>query len=209
MPNKTLVVEFQYFPPITLFKTLAIHTHVIFEQYENFQKRSFRNRMWIGGPTGRLELSIPLREGRNQKNMMKDVMIDNRVKWSTNHWRTLTSCYTKSPWFEFYRQELEAMYSSPGERLCDWNLAMFNWVVAKLGLKISASMTDKWIPQYPATEIGDWRNKLMPNSIATSFPGFVSYQQVFIDRTGFLPNLSILDLLFCEGRNALTLLQRQ
>src|SRR5688500_10627051 len=101
-----IVVDFQYFPPSILFKSLSHATHLFFERYENFQKMSFRNRLMIVGGTGPVLLTIPLRYGRNQKCVIKDVLIDNRIRWQDNHWKTIVSCYNRSPWFEFYFDEL-------------------------------------------------------------------------------------------------------
>lgn len=165
--------------------------------------------MWIAGPLGKVDLTIPLRLGRNQKTLMKDVLIDDRGKWWDNHWKTLTASYNRSPWFEYYRPELWELYSNPPDRLVDWNDACFKWATEKLGFKLAVSVTDRWIAKYEGTEFLDWRNKLLPNSINQPLSSTSDYPQVFIDRTGFIPNLSVLDLLFCEGRNAGRILDKQ
>lgn len=197
-----IIVEYQYFPPSILFKNLCTKTHVVFEQYENFQKMSFRNRVMVAGANGSIVLSIPLQNGRNQNRMTRDVLIDNRTSWQAAHWKTIVSCYNKSPWFEFYREELHGLYNTRFLFLIDWNLACFNWIIQKMDFDVSVSLTEKWNSSYPLEKWQDWRNLLFPNSIHSKFPEAPKYRQVFDARTGFIPHLSILDLLFCEGKNA-------
>ena len=203
-----IIIEYQYFAPSILFKTLCFKTYLIFEQYEAFQKRSFRNRCVVAGGNGPVVLSIPLRKGRNQKTFTRDVEIDNDSSWQIHHWRTIVSCYSRSAWFEFYRDELEELYRTSFTLLCDWNRTCFEWVVEKLEFPLSVSLTDKWNKVYDSGTAEDWRNKLLPNSIDALFPEAFGYRQVFEDQTGFIPNLSILDLLFCEGKNARDILCR-
>ena len=117
------------------------------------------------------------------------------------------SCYNRSPWFEFYRDDLEPLYQRPFEWLVDWNLACWNWVTGKLSIPVSAGYTDHYQVAYPGTEYIDWRNRLIPKSMLLDFPEPVRYRQVFEERVGFIPHCSILDLLFCEGKNTVTVLK--
>jgi WbqC-like protein family len=198
----TVIIEYQYFPPHTFFKNLYPSTHLQFEQYENFQKRGFRHRCMIAGADGPVLLSIPLRGGRNQKNLIKDVRVDNRASWQASHWKTIVSCYNRSPWFEYYRDDLSELYKSPFEFLTDWDIACFHWIISKLEINLSVSLTEEWKEKYDPEVWDDWRNRLTPNSIPSEFLEAPRYKQVFEDRTGFIPHLSVLDLLFCEGKNA-------
>lgn len=199
--NAVLVTEYQYFPIVDWFTSLGDSTHIILEQYENFQKMTFRNRMVLAGSSGPVLLSIPIVGGRNQKRVMKDVLIENRSNWQENHWRTIVSCYSRSPWFEYYRDELAEIFSSRFERLVDWNRQCLGWSLKKLGLDLSVTMTENWREEYRQEGWLDWRNKFEPQALK-GLPAARVYRQVFQERTGFLPHLSILDLLFCEGRNA-------
>jgi hypothetical protein len=164
--------------------------------------------MVIAGGAGPIVLTIPLRDGRNQKRLMKDVLIDHRTTWRSTHWKTIVSCYNRSPWFEFYRDELDEIYKMSFEALADWNSACFKWILEKLELKLTVSLTDRWEENYDSGEYADWRNRFVPGSIQRRFPVAPRYRQVFSDRTGFIPHLSILDLLFCEGKNARTVLSQ-
>jgi len=123
----TLITDLQYFPSIILCKISNKTSNIIFEQYEFYQKMSFRNRCQVAGSQGRINLSIPLAKGRDQRTLMKDVRIAGTYHWQDQHWKTILACYSRSPWFEFYRDELEPLYRKPFTFLLDWNLACFEW----------------------------------------------------------------------------------
>ena len=202
----TLLIESQYFGPAIFYKSLSSETHLVIEQYENFQKMSLRNRMLVAGAAGPIVLSVPLRAGRNQKNLMKDVLIDHRNSWNVVQWKTIISCYSRSPWFEFYRDELATIYQTRIDSLLEWNLLCLKWILSKLALNIPVSLTEEWQNNYPEEDCEDWRNKLSPAFLRKESGQLPKYKQVFEDRTGFIPNLSVLDLLFCEGNNARAIL---
>jgi hypothetical protein len=197
-----LVVESQYFPPVTLFRMSIQFSNVNIDIYDSWRKMSFRNRCVVVGGNGPINLSIPVVEGREQKKPLKEVMIDNRKSWQLQHWRTITSCYNRSPWFSFFEPELEALYRQPVDLLSDWNRTCFEWVTKKLGVAFHADYSQYVAGANGEEEVVDWRNKLTPRSIQNEFTDPVRYHQVFEERIGFIPNLSILDLLFCEGKNA-------
>jgi hypothetical protein len=177
-------------------------SNVNFDIYDSWRKMSFRNRCVVVGGNGPINLSIPVLEGREQKKPLKEVMIDNRKSWQVQHWRTIVSCYNRSPWFSFFEPELEALYRQPVDVLSDWNRTCFEWVTKKLGMAINVDYSQYVPGENGDGEVVDWRNKLTPKSIQNEFTDAVRYHQVFEERIGFIPNLSILDLLFCEGKNA-------
>src|SRR5581483_2493291 len=203
-----LVVESQYFPPLILFKKSIELLNVKIDEYEPWRKMSFRNRCVVAGANGPINLSVPLLEGREQKKAMREVMIDNRKSWQSHHWKTITSCYNRSPWFDHFSAGLEELYRQPFELLVDWNRACFKWVNDMLGRQLNIEYIHNKMSSFPYAEAVDWRNKLMPKSIGTDFSEPVKYRQVFEERIGFIPHLSIVDLLFCEGRNARTILAK-
>jgi hypothetical protein len=201
-----LIIDLQYFPSIILYKISSKYSNIIFEQYEFYQKMSFRNRCQIAGAQGSIDLSIPLVKGRDQKTVMKDVKIANTYSWQDQHWKTILTCYSRSPWFEYYRDELEVLYRKPFVFLKDWDLACFEWTCRVLALPVQVMFTDAWRSQYEGNTL-DLRGKLVPKSIQdTDLGAPVIYRQVFEEINGFIPNLSILDLLFCEGQRARALL---
>ena len=198
-----LIVDLQYFPTINLYKNSNNFSNIIFEQYEYYQKMSFRNRCQIAGGEGLINLSVPLEKGRDQKTLMKDVRIAAARPWQAQHWKTLLSCYSRSPWFEFYRDELEGLYKTRFDFLVDWNLACFEWSLKKLRLPVAVSLTDRYQPVYTSREGVDLRGKFVPKNRTAEDTTPLRYRQVFEERIGFIPGLSILDLLFCEGKEAI------
>ncbi len=199
-----LIIEYQYFPSIILYKISNNVSNIFFDQYDLYRKMSFRNRCIIAGANGPISLSVPLEFGRGQKKPMKDVRISNHQPWQKQHWKSIVSSYNRSPWFEFYRDELEEIYKKPFAFLLDWDLACFEWSIRKLGLSVTISATDRFVEKYDPDEWIDQRNKLVPKNYLDFDQ--VKYKQVFEERIGFIPNLSILDLLFCEGKRAAGLL---
>src|SRR5882762_9416912 len=196
-----LIVDLQYFPSIILYESLSEFSNIVFEQYEYYQKMSFRNRCVVAGAEGTINLSIPLEKGRDQRNLLKDVKISDRDDWQGQHWKTIVSCYSRSPWFEFYRDELEGLYRKRITFLLDWNLTCFEWSLKILKMPVSVSLTKEYHKNYEEGNWADWRGKILPKNRGPEGPSArVKYRQVFEERIGFLPNLSILDLLFCEGK---------
>ena len=202
-----VLTESQYFPPVILFKKVIEFSNIEFDLYDVHRKMSFRNRCVVAGGGGPVNLSIPLVEGRNQRRPLQEVQIDNRVRWQDQHWKTITSCYNRSPWFEFYKNELEVLYQQPVEMLADWNRRCWDWAVKKLGAPVNTRYAGSYREPVDPGQYLDWRNRLMPRSISTDFPNPVKYRQVFEDRLGFIPHLSILDLLFCEGKASVEVLE--
>jgi hypothetical protein len=197
-----LLIESQYFSPVILFKKSIEVLNIKIDIYEPWRKMSFRNRCVVVGANGPINLSIPVLDGREQKRLLKEVVIDNRKSWQSQHWKTITSCYNRSPWFDFFEPELSGLFRQPVELLSDWNRTCVKWVTGKLGLPADVNFSQYVPGAEPHPELVDWRNKLTPKSLQTDFPNPVRYHQVFEERIGFIPHLSVLDLLFCEGKNA-------
>lgn len=201
--NSTLLVDFQYFGNISYYKWLLNSTNIILDQYENFQKMSFHNRCTISGANGVINLSVPVEGGRTQKTIFKEVRISNSENWQRDHWRSILSSYNRSPWFEYYHDELAELYKTPSTLLMDWDLACLKWSFKCLKADIRISYPEVYKNQYEEKEIVDIRGKITPRdpgySVDKNDQKEIVYKQVFEDRTGFIPNLSILDLLFCEG----------
>ena len=198
-----IVFELQYFPPVSFFSTLYGETYFYLDIYEIYRKMSFRNRCLIAGAQGRISLSVPLREGRNQQLPMNQVRISDTEKWQSRHFKSIRSAYNKSPFFDFYQDEFAAIYQRPFELLMDWNLCCLEWVREKLAWRTGIRFTDSAIP-YQNDGVTDLRNTVLPKNFMEWKP--VKYQQVFEERTGFFPNLSILDLLFNCGPRSYELL---
>lgn len=193
-----LLSDSQYFPNVNYFFILSDATNCCFDLYERYQKMSFRNRCVIAGANGAINLSIPIVGGRGQRAIMKDVRISNDENWQANHWKTIMSAYNKSPFLDHFRHELERLYSRKFEFLVDWNLETFRWICDKMSCNCNILVTERYEPEV-AEGWDDWRGRVMPATVNKLFPHSKRYPQVFEDRQGFLPNLSILDYLLCSG----------
>jgi hypothetical protein len=199
-----IVSELQYFPPLTFFSALYNHSYVYLDIYEPYRKMSFRNRCLIAGDRGVISLSVPLKEGRNQRLPLKEVIISDTENWQSRHFKSIKSAYNRSPFFEYYEHELAAIFNKPFVRLADWNLYCLNWVKEKIAWDGDILFTENAIP-YSAEGQDDRRNSVLPKNYSERNP--VKYRQVFEEKTGFFPNLSILDLLFNTGKQAGELLR--
>ncbi len=200
----TLVIENQYFPCVNYIITLFQFSNIKIEQYETYQKMSFRNRSVVAGSNGVVDLSVPLENGRNQRGLMKDVRISHLSNWSVQHFRTIESCYSRSPYFEFYRDGVEGLLGKKHAFLLDMNLAILDWLKKVLKIPAGISLTEGYEKTYPG-DVADLRNRFLPKNRLSEDAG-IRYTQVFEDRIGFQPNLSILDLLFCCGPETIHLL---
>lgn len=200
-----LIIEYQYFGSINYINTLFQFSNIEFEAYESFQKMSFRNRMVLAGSNGLVTLSVPLEKGRDQKQPIRDVRISYSLPWQQQHWRTIESCYNRSPFYEFYRDGLEGIFSSRPVYLLDLNRDIQQWLWRVLKVPAGFSETSSYQTQIPENSL-DARNRWMPKNFQSD-DASIRYRQVFEDRIGFQPSLSILDLLFCMGPSAHSLLK--
>lgn len=199
--KKPLLVDSQYFPSIHYFLLLMQHGEIYVDGHENMAKASYRNRCHIASPDGQLALTVPLEHGRHQRRAVKDVVIFNELDWQKKHWDTLCSAYRRSPYFEYYEDSLYAVFYKPYSNLLLLNTDMLNWVIAKLKLEIKYEFTTRYNDNKDGS-YHDWRGRIQPNEGKSLSPIDTQqdhYHQVFEDRLGFLPNLSILDLLFALG----------
>lgn len=189
------------FPNILWWYQIMDAGSIIWDLAEHFQKMTYRNRYYISGSNGLIQLSIPLVKGRDQRTVMKDVLICNKDRWQVQHWRTITSVYKRSPYFDHYEPSLYQLFEDRFEKLSDFNLASVHWLKRQLKLPFEETITDVFNKTYPE-DVFDLRNKLKPGIERQPLSG-IAYYQVFAERTGFLPNLSMLDLLFSEGPHSL------
>lgn len=197
------VIESQYLPPISYFVVLLKQQSIFIEQYENYQKGSYRNRCHIATSNGILRLSIPLEKGKNNQQKMNTVRIYNHENWQTQHWRAIKSAYGKSPYFEYYTDELLPFFQKKYDFLLDWNMDLLRFMIDNIALPINFQLTSNYIEKSENNQ--DFRGFISPKR-KINFQN-IHYGQVFENKHGFLPNLSILDLLFCKGPESLLVLR--
>ncbi len=180
------------------------YKEVKIEHYEHFERQTLRSRCEIYGANGRLNLSVPLRK-RGERTITKDIRIAYDNDWRTLHWRSMQSAYRRSPYFEFYEDDFVGFYEGEKfEFLVDLNEALLNKINELSGIDVPISKTTSY-EKDPENTI-DLRNEAQHPSIINhqSFDKLRTgsstiYYQVFGTKFGFLPNLSIIDLLFNEG----------
>jgi len=195
----TIISPLYTFPNISWWMQILAADTVIFDSHESFQKMSYRNRYRISGSNNPVLLSVPLAHGRDQHTPMKEVAIFNQQRWQVQHWRTLESVYRRTPYFEHYQHSLKPLFDTHFDRLIDLNKASIRWVKQQLKWKFEEQETEAYVKDYPA-DVTDLRKQ-------QAIPAPPKYYQVFEDRIGFQPDLSILDLLFSEGSRAMHYLQ--
>lgn len=194
-----------YFPNISHFIGIANAQNVIFEVEDNYQKQTFRNRTTIYGANGKLILSIPVIYTQKNRQKFRDVKISNDANWQSQHLKSLQSAYRTSPFFEFYENELQPLFTQKKTFLLDFNFECLDVVFNCLQFDLNYSKTESY--NKTAGNKNDLRH--LVNTSQKQEQQFSPYTQVFSNKYGFINNLSILDLLFNEGPNTLNYLQSQ
>ena len=200
------LLETQYFPPVQYFSVLAQAKEVWLEAQEHYQKRSYRNRCHIAGANGEIRLSVPLEKGKHEQMPITEVQIAYQRDWFGEHWYSIRSAYGKAPFFEYYAGTIKAWLWEKPERLFRLNTQLTLKLLELLQVDCQLKYTEMYLKQ-PPPSVTDLRGAIHPKKPRLQFEG-PFYAQVFQERHGFLPNLSILDLLFCTGPQASVLLQQ-
>lgn len=194
-----------YFPSIAQCVAMIQAKKVTFEACDNFQKQTYRNRMNIYGSQGKMSLTIPVIYTQKNRQRYKDILISNDEKWQDLHWKSIQSAYSSSPFFEFYEDDVRPIFKNEATHLMDFNLNVLEVVLECLQHDLAFELTTEF--ELNPTEITDYR--FLVNHRKETEQPLKPYVQVFDDKHGFIPNLSILDLIFNEGPNALLYLERQ
>lgn len=203
------LIALHYLPSVQFFSKLLAYRRITIEQQENYQKGSYRNRCHIAGANGLQIMSVPLEKGKHQKLPIREVRIDYSRPWHLQHWRSIQSAYANAPFFLYYADPIRELFAQKPALLFAFNRQLFELICRQLNLDCPFTYSDDYVTESP---IGtdDLRAVITPKDPAASLdPDFVPvpYPQVFTERHGFLPNLSILDLLFCTGPQAVEILR--
>ncbi|TDQ11677.1 WbqC family protein [Pedobacter metabolipauper] len=186
-----------YLPPVSYFSGLKeFEGAILLETEEHFPKQTYRNRARIYSPNGTLDLIVPVIRGNNGHTKIKDVRISNDFNWQRLHWKSLESCYRNSAYFEFYEDEFSKFYHTKYTNLFDFNFEILQWLMKQLKKPTDFSFTAEYIKEIDP-EL-DFRTKIHFKNTEHDTE-LRSYFQVFDDREGFKPNLSMVDLLFNQG----------
>ncbi len=189
-----------YLAPIEYYIALAKADAVWLEHCESYTKQSYRNRCNIAGANGKMALSIPVEKSNRDKTLTRDIRISEHNDWQNQHWRSIESAYNSTPFFEYYKDDLYPFFIKKWAFLWDFNQEIQEKVFEMLDLQLEIKLTD----EYKINLGDDWldfRNNLHPKKEYTNTKQ-VPYYQVFEQRFGFIPNLSVIDLLFNMGNEA-------
>jgi len=176
---------------------------VFIEACEHYQKKSYRNKCLLLGPNGIHSISVPLRKGKHNSTLITDVRISYDDMWSKQFLKICQSNYRKSPYYDFIIDELIEIFNQKHKFLFDLNMAFLHWTFEFLQFDSEIKLTMDYKKQLDANTT-DLREHFKPNKRLEN--QHRSYPQVFEDKHGFVPNLSILDLLFCCGRESINYL---
>lgn len=196
------ILPISYLGSIDYYAVLAQADRIILEACETFPKQTLRNRCRIYEANGALDLMIPIDHSSGKS--ISQIRFDDGTPWRNKHWQALLSAYKSSPFFEFIEEDLKQFYVS-GDNLLFSELLMLQKLICKfLGIKVEFETTTDFVREYSGAL--DLRDKFKPSRFPQLFQQ-EPYHQVFSARHGYIPNLSVLDLLCAEGRNSLTYLK--
>lgn len=181
-----------YFYAIAQFALMLRNGKFTFEVHDNFQKQTYRNRCYVYGANGKQLLNVPVQK-ISGKQLYRNVKIDYRSNWQSEHLKTLYSAYNSSPFFEYYIDDLNELFSKKETYLIDLNINIFKKITKLLQEQINFNKTT----DYNLKIQKDYR--YLVNAKAKETFKLDKYTQVFDNKHGFISNLSILDLLFNEG----------
>ena len=195
-----ILVNTAYFPPVQYFSEIKGCSEILVEQYESYGKQSYRNRCDIMTANGVMTLSVPVVKGASLKILTKDVLVDYSTNWQKLHFKGIESAYKNSPYYDYYIDNFMPFFERKEKYLLDLNTKILRELMENTGLRRPLSFTEDY---YPAPENHeDLRDVIHPKPsrrrAERPFPP-KPYHQTFAERFPFVPNLSIIDLLFNMG----------
>lgn len=190
----TVLLSTTYFGPVQWYQKLYRSDEAEIEQWESFQKQTYRNRCLIAAPNGIQALTVPVEHTVSP--LIKDLKVSDHGNWRHLHWNALVTAYSESPFFEYYQDDIRPFYEQRWDYLLDYNEAIRTKICELIDIQPKVTLTG----EYSRSSDNDYREAIRPKHSAPD-PDFTprSYYQVYQQKHGFLPNLSILDLLFNMG----------
>lgn len=193
-----------YLAPVEYYSALAKADTVFLEHCEFYEKQSYRNRCNIAGANGQLALTIPVEKSKGARMLTRDVRISEHSDWQLQHWRSIESAYNSTPFFEYYKDDLLPFYEKDWTFLWDFNAEIQSKVLELLDLQVDIQLTKEYKVDFDENVL-DARNSIHPKK-ETDTGSLKKYYQVFEQRFGFIPNLSIIDMLFNMGNESILVL---
>ena len=201
-----ILIHPTYFPSISHFAAMVQSENITFEVEDNFQKQTNRNRAYIYSPNGIQLLNIPVKHSKESHQKTKDIKIETDFDWQKQHFKSLEAGYRSSPFFEFFEDDIRPIFEKKYTFLLDLNFEVFTILSKCFRLKLDYTTTTEYFHEVNTTTITDFRGLVNGKKDLSVFE---SYTQVFDDKHGFINNLSVLDLLFNEGKYAMDYLKKQ
>lgn len=219
---KTLRVSTAYLPPVEYVARMAQSACICIEQWENYQKQTYRNRCILAAAGGLLPLTIPVEKPTSGSCALREVRLSDHGNWRHLHWNGLVSAYRSSPFFEYYADDFAPFYEKKWKFLLDYNEELLRLICAHMGFTPEIQRSERFIPLPKATspeatackedekenqEIADFRERIHPKRTPDASFKPVPYYQVFATQQGFQPNVSAIDLLFNMGPESILVLR--
>ena len=195
-----MILTTSYLPPISWFAPLVKGEPICIEQWENFHKQTIRNRCRIDSPNGPLNLTIPIDKenfGAGGKCLMKDVKISYHLDWQHQHWNALETSYFNSPFFEYLQDDFRPFYERKWNYLMDFNEALILKCCELMDVEPKISRTEVFLINTENEPVLRYSHLMTPQ-----------YYQVFAHKHGFVPDLSIIDLIFNLGPESVLYLEK-
>lgn len=207
MNGKQVILSSAYLAPIEYYTKLLAYDTAYIERYDHYMKQTFRNRCVIASAGGALALTIPTEKSDEGKCLMKDIRISDHGNWRHVHWNAFVAGYKHSPFFDYYADEFRGFFERKYTFLFDFNMELCQWVCEQIDMQPRLVPTSDYLTAPEGMD--DFRERIHPkHPHAETDPDFVPavYYQVFDQKQGFIPNLSIADLLFNMGPESLIVL---
>ncbi|WP_109831973.1 WbqC family protein [Reichenbachiella versicolor] len=201
---KTVIIDSHYFPCIEYLSFIDGQDKVLIESKEYFVKQTYRNRCYIMTTHGVQPLSVPVKNG-NKKVPMDEIEIDYKEKWLNTHWRAIISAYNKSPYFEYYKDILHDILFVKHDRLLDLNKEILSFCLKSVNIDTEICYTNSYVLSNE-DDLKDMRSVIHPKK--EHFQRNIFHPKTYMQIFGniFVPNLSVLDLVSCNGPTSNTYL---
>jgi hypothetical protein len=191
-----------YLPSIEYMAILMKRRGAVIEIHETFTKQTYRNRSHIATTSGLLALVVPIIKPNGNHTSTGEIVISYHLPWNRTHWRSIEAAYNSSPFFLYYRDTFEPLFNKQHKSLIEMNSLFLNTILKLLKLDCTITYSTTYLPAIH--DQSDLRNVLHPKKqpFFCKLSEFPKYTQVFGEEAGFIPNLSIIDLLFNMGPEA-------
>jgi hypothetical protein len=199
----SLILSTSYFPPVSYYSLLIKFPSIVIDLHETYTKQTWRNRCTIMSGNGSLNLTVPVEKPHGNHTKTHDIIISGHSNWRVNHWRGIVSAYNNAPFFLYYKDMIEGLiFNNSHMLLYELNNEILKQLINEFGFTVNIEISRGYVRHPDASVAIDMRGALSPKNRKLQEKqvfNFPSYYQVFEDRFGFRPNMSILDLIFNKG----------